>query len=66
MARIYKRNWKPEELKDILLRFESLSTDRMMPLEYARAVSRWSGASETLVLQVALKLIEEGKLHLEI
>ena len=65
MARIYKRNWKPEELKDILLRFESLSTDRMMPLEYARAVSRWSGASETLVLQVALKLIEEGKLHLE-
>ena len=65
MKRIYKKNWNLEELKEILPQFESLSADRMMPLEYARAVSRWSGASETQILQVALKLIGEGKLRLE-
>lgn len=63
MSSVFKRTWTARELEQILPEYKSLTKEFMMPLEYARAVSRWCGASEVLILQVALKMVSEGKLE---
>lgn len=63
MSSVSKRTWTPQELEKIFPEYQSLTKEFMMPLEYARAVSRWCGASETLILEVALKMMNEGQLE---
>lgn len=64
MTGLFKRKWTDEELDKKLDEFTSFTNDSMMPLEYARAVSRRYGASEQQVLAVVLRRVKNGQIRL--